>query len=380
MFLKKLMKENKLLVEYTLMMHKKGVLLPDTYVIDVDQVVSNGKRIIEACGSEITPIFMLKQLGRNPYIAKKLLEIGFKGAVAVDFKDCITLMSNNIPISHAGHLVQTPTHLLKGLLEYGVEHITIYSYEKAIEINKYAKQLGINQKVLIKVYSSKKDLYNGQYSGVTNDEVVELSSSVNSLSNITVVGLTTFPAFIYCPEQEDIIKTSNVDALIQAKKQLEEKGITVSEINLPSSNCVYNVPLVKELGGTTIEPGHSLSGTTMMNATSDFAEKISYVYLTEVSHVFENQSLVYGGGYYARGKLNNALVTTDAVVTKAHQLSPESIDYHLQLDGKFRVGSPVLMCYRTQMFVTRSDIALVEGLRSGNPTLVGVYDTQGRVK
>ena len=68
MFLKKLIKENQLLVDYTLMMHKQGVLLPDSYVIDVDQVVENGRKIIEACGTDISPIFMLKQLGRNPYI------------------------------------------------------------------------------------------------------------------------------------------------------------------------------------------------------------------------------------------------------------------------------------------------------------------------
>ena len=289
-------------------------------------------------------------------------------------------MNNNIPISHAGHLVQIPTLFIKELLEYGVEHITIYSYEKAVQINKYAKQLGITQKVIIKVYSSKDELYEGQYSGVTNEEVVELANEVNLLSNITVDGLTTFPAFIYCPEKKDIVKTSNLDALTKARKLFEDNKINISEINLPSSNCVYNVPLAKESGATTIEPGHALSGTTMMHTVNELDEKISYVYLTEVSHVFENQSLVYGGGYYPRGKLNNALVTTDKLITKAYQLAPESIDYHLQIDGKFRVGSPVLMCYRTQMFVTRSDIALVEGLRSGNPTLIGIYDTQGRLK
>jgi predicted amino acid racemase len=380
MFLEKLLKENQRLVDYTLLMHKTGALLPDTYVIDVDQIVENGTKIVEACGNDITPLFMLKQLGRNPYIAKKLVEAGFKGAVAVDFKDCIALMKHNIPICHAGHLVQIPTHFIKELLEYGVDHITVYSYEKAVEINKYAIQLGITQKVLLKVYSSKEDMYNGQLSGFSNDDILNVAKKVNSLTNVTLDGLTTFPAFIYSMEAKDIVKTPNLEALLNIRKLLEDNDIVINELNLPSSNCVYNVSLARVNGATIIEPGHALSGTTMMHAMNDLEEKISYVYLTEVSHMFENQSLVYGGGYYARGKLNNAVVSFEKEFTKAHQLSPESIDYHLQIDGTYEVGTPVLMCYRTQMFVTRSDIALVEGLRNNNPKLVGIYDTQGSAK
>ena len=59
-------------------------------------------------------------------------------------------------------------------------------------------------------------------------------------------------------------------------------------------------------------------------------------------------------------------------------LEPESIDYHFSLEGLFPIGSPVCMAYRTQIFVTRSRVALVEGLARSRPLLLGVWDSQGR--
>ena len=36
------------------------------------------------------------------------------------------------------------------------------------------------------------------------------------------------------------------------------------------------------------------------------------------------------------------------------------------------------MSYRTQIFVTRSSVAVVKGIKEGNPKLLGIYDSQGR--
>ncbi|MDN4592478.1 hypothetical protein NWF35_00825 [Polycladomyces subterraneus] len=36
------------------------------------------------------------------------------------------------------------------------------------------------------------------------------------------------------------------------------------------------------------------------------------------------------------------------------------------------------MAFRTQVFVTRSDVAVVKGLSSGKPELVGIYDSLGK--
>ena len=119
MFTDKLLKENQPLIDFVLKMHQEGTLLPDTYIIDVDQIIENGRQIIKACKDDIAAIFMLKQVGRNPYIAKKLLEVGFAGAVAVDFKDAQVLMKHNIPILNIGHIVQPPKHFLEKIMAYG---------------------------------------------------------------------------------------------------------------------------------------------------------------------------------------------------------------------------------------------------------------------
>lgn len=44
------------------------------------------------------------------------------------------------------------------------------------------------------------------------------------------------------------------------------------------------------------------------------------------------------------------------------------------------MGDTVIMAFRHQMFVTRSDVVLVEGLKKREPEIIGIYDTLGRRK
>ena len=60
--------------------------------------------------------------------------------------------------------------------------------------------------------------------------------------------------------------------------------------------------------------------------------------------------------------------------------SDESIDYHFGLSEECQAGETVVMAFRYQIFVTRSDVALVEGLSAGNPRIAGIYDSLGRKK
>ena len=82
MFLDRLMERNRPLAEVALKWQQDGTILPDTYVVDVDAVVENGRMMLEAANPRgIKLYFMLKQIGRNPYLAKKLMDEGFGGAV-----------------------------------------------------------------------------------------------------------------------------------------------------------------------------------------------------------------------------------------------------------------------------------------------------------
>ncbi|MER7204972.1 YhfX family PLP-dependent enzyme, partial [Streptomyces sp. NPDC000188] len=61
----------------------------------------------------------------------------------------------------------------------------------------------------------------------------------------------------------------------------------------------------------------------------------------------------------------------------------ENIDYYRLLDAPDpgrapAAGDTALLAFRTQIFVTRSTVAVVAGLSSGSPRLTGLYDAQGK--
>ena len=135
MFLEKVQENNRPLVEYAFELQQKGLILPDTYVLDYDAIMENGKSMKDAAEPlGIKLYFMLKQIGRNPEIAKGLMEVGFDGVVAVDFKETLVMMKNDVKLGNIGHLVQVPKAALKEVVKAKPEVMTVYSYEKILEI------------------------------------------------------------------------------------------------------------------------------------------------------------------------------------------------------------------------------------------------------
>lgn len=152
MFLKKVVERNPSLVEAGFHLMNTHTILPDTYVVDVDQFVANAKAILEKANLYgIDLYFMLKQIGRNPYLAKKLVELGYPGAVAVDYREAEVLMAHDIPISNIGHLVQVPQGFLERVVAYEPDYLTVFSLDKIEEIEKICAKLNKKQKVLLKV-------------------------------------------------------------------------------------------------------------------------------------------------------------------------------------------------------------------------------------
>ena len=41
-------------------------------------------------------------------------------------------------------------------------------------------------------------------------------------------------------------------------------------------------------------------------------------------------------------------------------------------------GDGVLLCFRTQIFVTRSEVAVVKGLSTGKPECLGIWNALGQ--
>lgn len=114
MFLKSCLQNNSKLIEFAFHAHQQGLILPDTYLLDLDTIVENGRKMLEtARQNEVKLFFMLKQLGRNPVVAKRLEALGFDGCVAVDYKEALLMIEHGVHLGNVGHLVQTPKAAMK---------------------------------------------------------------------------------------------------------------------------------------------------------------------------------------------------------------------------------------------------------------------------
>lgn len=381
MFLEMVKKRNSELIDFAVTLHQQGIILPDTYVIDLDKIKENTEKMVKKADSlGIELYFMTKQIGRNPKIAETIIEAGIKKAVVVDFREAEIMMENNIPIGNVGHLVQTPKHFLKRIMNYGVDYITVYSMEKLEQINSVSEELNIKQKVMLRVIDDNDALYPGQYGGFQLDELDENIDRMKSLEYCEIEGLTSFPCILYDKELKDFKLTHNVETLKKAKTIMEKQGFNIVDMNVPSATSIQTLPFFEEMEGTQGEPGHALSGTSPMHAEVELEEKPAYVYVSEVSHNSRDSGFLYGGGYYARGNLENVLLDNEGKrsQSKVKPFPSDNIDYYLEIDGKQTVGATAIMAARTQIFVTRSQVALVKGLNSNKPELVGIYTSQGR--
>ena len=110
-------------------------------------------------------------------------------------------------------------------------------------------------------------------------------------------------------------------------------------------------------------------------------EKPAILYVSEISHNLDGHGYFYGGGYYRRGHLESVMISTDDQKLAKDEVIPfgnDSIDYYLSTKLPHEVGATVLAAFRTQIFVTRSDVAVVSGIQTGQPRIEGMYDSLGK--
>ena len=381
MFVNKLQKENPQFVQALVQLHQEGKLLPDSYVIDLEQFRANAAAIKAAADEKgIRLYFMLKQIGRNPVLGRILTDMGYAGAVVVDFKEAQVMMRHNIPIGNIGHLVQIPEAMVEEVVAYGPEVITVCTADKVRSISRAAQKLGKTQSILIRVYDDNDMIYSGQTAGISLADLPAFLAEIRDLPRIQVAGITSFPCFLYDEKAEDIVSTPNLQTVLKAKQILVDNGIQPRVINTPSTTSVRTLELMAQAGCNCGEPGHGLTATTPAHVHRDLPEKSCIAYVSEVSHNFDGLGYCYGGGFYRRGHVENALVGRNGKALRAMKVIPpsaESIDYHFGLSQECTVGETVIMAFRFQIFVTRSDVVLLEGVRQGQPKVVGVYDSLG---
>lgn len=382
MFIEALKRQNPALISTAIALWQQGKIAPDSWVIDVDQVMENGKRLLDVARQHgISLYLMTKQIGRNPWLAEKLLGLGYEGIVVVDYKEGRVMRRAGLPVAHQGHLVQIPSRQVNDAVGQGTEVITLFSLEKAREVSAAAVNAGREQRVILKVYGEHDYLYPGQESGFSLAELTEVVSEIRRLPGLNLYGLTHFPCLLWDERAGQTRPTPNLHTLVEARRQLNEAGIDITQLNAPSASSCTSLPLLAEYGVTHAEPGHALTGTIPANQKGDQPERIAMLWLSEISHHFRGDSYCYGGGYYRRGHAQNALVfmpdSDTPCEAKLNPVDDSSIDYYLPLAGEFPVSSAVVFCFRTQIFVTRSDVVLVSGIQCGEAEIVARYDSLG---
>ncbi len=382
MFLNQCLQNNSKLIEFAFHAHQQGLILPDTYLLDLDTITENGKRMLNvARQNEVKLFFMLKQLGRNPVVARRLMELGFAGCVAVDYKEALVMIENGIRLGNVGHLVQTPKSALKKIIAAHPEVMTVYSLEKIEEIDQAAAELNCVQPLMIRITDDDASLYSGQVAGFSSRQLPEILEKVQTLKHVRIGGVTVFPALLYSEKNQNIEPTSNVNGLLRAIAYLKDKVPGELLINIPSATCCASIPTIRQLGGNNGEPGHGLTGTTPLHKASREPENIGYLYVSEISHNYKDKAYCFGGGHYRRGHMAHVLVGRDLAHARQFNIQApddDSIDYHFEIDHNCTVSDTALMCFRAQIFTTRSHVAIVEGLGQGHPRISGIFDSQGR--
>ena len=378
MFLNRLRENNPALIDFARYALRQGELPPNTYILDRCAIRENAQAMLNtAKENNVHLYFMLKQLGRNPLIGQMLDELGFDGAVAVDADEALSYLKNGVHLAHAGHLVQIPQGQVEAIVAARPEVITVYSVEKAAAISEAAGKLGSCQPVMLRVYGPDSPCYPGQSGGFSLDELDRVVTELEKLPHVKIAGVTAFPCFLYDEERTANEPTPSVKAVLEAKARLESRGYTGLQVNLPSATCCATIPRIAALGGTHGEPGHGLTGTTLLHAATAQPERVGYLYLTEVSHNAGGKACCYGGGYYRRGHLKSALCGGSAAEEKLLDVMPvsrDNIDYYFELSEPRPVGEPVILCFRTQIFTTRSRVAVVD---TELGQLLGVYTALG---
>lgn len=381
MFLEKTRQENEKLIACAFDLHQRGLISPDTYILDLDMIRRNGEMMLkEAQETGVKLFFMTKQFGRNPLVATMLQDLGFDGAVAVDFREAETLRKAGIQLGNVGHIVQIPKAQIPVILEAKPHTLTVYTLEKMKEIDEAAKALERVQDITLRIIGKEDFLYPGQYGGFTLEELPQVVETAKSFTHVRISGVTSFPCFLYSEMSKKVESTPNLKTVLEGKRQLEELGLTIKDVNLPSVTTTATLKAIRNAGGTHGEPGHSLTGTTPYHRQAKGEESPAMVYVSEVSHQLEGMSYAYGGGSYARSHVAKALVgknLEDSVITDVIPPRADNIDYYIALEGNHHVSDTVVMAFRTQIFVTRSHVAVVDGIQQGTPKLLGIFDAQG---
>jgi predicted amino acid racemase len=388
MYLHRLLDRNPLLLETALELHQSGRIPPNTWVVDLDTIARNARALAaEARRLGLATYVMTKQHARNPYVTLTALANGLDKTVAVDMQCALLLRRYGVPIGHIGHLNQIPRRHIAEAVAMRPDVITVYSVERARWIDEAARAQGVVQDLLIRVHAEGDLFFGGQEGGFAEPDVPRAARDIRELEHVRLVGTTAFPCVVYDADPgAPHVLSPNAATVARCAQTLRDLGFDVTQVNMPGNTSVLTMPMLAEAGATHVEPGHGLLGTSPAHAYLDgLPEAPAYTYVSEISHHVGERAYAFGGGLfrdiYREGAREDALVGSSFAQARGNVVEyvadiPQIIDYHAVLaDGsRCRVGDTALFGFRTQMQMTRSYVAPVSGLASGEPRLHGLFD------
>ncbi|MFI9051259.1 alanine racemase [Streptomyces sp. NPDC053427] len=381
MFLDTVLARNPDLVACATALHESGAVPPGTYVMDLDAVAANAALLAAEAGRlGLTLWFVIKQLGRNPELIAAVAR-HIPRFAAIDPSEARLLHAAGARPGNLGHLVQIPRRALPEMLAWRPAAVTVYDLANARAVSEAAGRLGLVQDVLVRVEGAPGAVHPGQEGGVPLAELTAFAAAAERLPGIRIAGVTAFPCLACDPETGLPSPTPNLELACRARELLAERTGARLILSAPGVTSTATLPLLARLGATHGEPGHALSGTTPLHAVDPGQpERPAYVYVTEVAHTLADGSpALFGGGFYPRGAVRTALIPRTGARLAVRDAPAAYIDYYRLLEpGDARVGDTAVLAFRTQMFVTRSTVAVVRGLSAGAPVLTGCFDPWGR--
>lgn len=385
---------NPRLVRVTAELHQNGSIPTDTYVVDLDAVRENTRKI-KQCGDHngIRLYVMTKQMNRNPSMIEVIAEEGIKKAVAVDMQCFDMLVAQGVPIGHVGHLTQIPRHATERVLTAKPEIWTVFDYQRAVFISQAAQKLGVQQDIVLKVIGPKDKAYIAQEGGIPVSQAMDVAKRISELPNVRIVGTSGFPCVLYDENERRLLPAPNLKTITEFAARLrDELGIKVTHISCPGTTSCKSLEIVKEHGGTDAEPGSSLWGTAMQQLFGPDEGIPAVTYVTEVSHFSNDVACVIGGGFspdvaFSDMAVKDAFVGSNPDNIMENRVKAEDpnvkMDYYAWLmpspGQSVKPGDSAIYFFRPQVFSTRSsNMAAVSGLSSGKPKLESIINRGGQ--
>ncbi|MFJ9854264.1 alanine racemase [Streptomyces sp. NPDC101150] len=381
MFLDAVLARNPRLVACAAELHGSGAVPPGSYVMDLDAVAANAALLAAEAGRlGLTLWFVIKQLGRSPALIGAIAR-HIPHFAAIDPAEARLLHAAGARPGNLGHLVQIPSRALPEMLAWRPAAVTVYDLANARAVSDAARRLGLVQDILVRVEGAPGAVHPGQEGGVPLASMAAFAAAAERLPGVRIAGVTAFPCLACDPDTGLPAPTPNFELALRARDLLAERGGARPVLSAPGVTSMATLSLLARLGATHGEPGHALSGTTPLHAV-DFRqpERPAYVYVTEVAHTLADGSpALFGGGFYPRGAVRSALIPRTGARLRVRDAPAAYIDYYRLLEpGDARVGDTAVLAFRTQVFVTRSVVAVVSGLSEGRPELAGCFDPWGR--